>query len=414
MKVLHITSSSRGGAGIAALRLHEALCQEGVASGYLSANLTINFSNETVTDDFFRYKKPSILKKIRAKFQKYFPFTQGQKAVHQFNGIKEKLQYEMATLPFSTYQLHEHSLVREADIVNLHWIGGIVDYPSFFKKCQKPIVWTLHDMNPFQGLFHYKNDELINSRIVGSFDVKMKQIKRKAIQSIKNGTIVSPSKWLLEEAEKSKVFVGFNEAYIPNSIDLNLFELQDKEILRRGRGVESDEFVILFVSDSLKNHRKGFDLLTEALQYLKNIKITVLAIGKGEILNDSELKIIAAGEIKSPLEMAECYSMADVFILPSREDNLPNVILESFASGIPIIGFPIGGIAEHTVDCITGVLAEDVTAKSLAEAISKFYKTKNNYKDLVVRKYAEENFSFKRQADSYISLYQKVLIKNHL
>ncbi|WP_316632867.1 glycosyltransferase [uncultured Flavobacterium sp.] len=412
MKVLHITTSCKGGAGIAALRLHEALCTQGVFSGYLSANLAINFNNVIIVDDFFKYKKPAFLKKMRIKFQKHFPFTRFQKSVQRFNSLKENMEFEMATLPFSIYKLHKHPLVQEADIINLHWTGGILDYSSFFAKCQKPIVWTLHDMNPFQGLFHYKNDELRNSKIGADFDFEMKKIKRKAIRSIKNGAIVSPSKWLLKEAKKSNVFIGFNEEYIPNAIDLELFKIQDKEKLRKRRGIESYEFVVLFVSDSLKNYRKGFDLLTEALLHLKNLKVTVLAIGKGEILHDGDLKIIALGEINSPLEMAECYGMADVFILPSREDNLPNVMLESFACGTPIVGFAIGGIAEHTVDSITGVLAEDMTAQSLAKAIDKFYQTKNNYKDLIVRKYAEENFSLKRQADSYISLYEKVLNKN--
>lgn len=414
MKVLHITSSSKGGAGIAALRLHEALCTEGVSSGYLSMNLTLNFNNEIAADDFFKYKKPSVFKKIRAKFQKYFPFTRGQKAVRQFNGIKEKLECEMATLPLSNYQLDKHPLVQEADIINLHWIGGILDYLLFFKKCQKPIVWTLHDMNPFQGLFHYKNDELRNSRIVGSFDSEMKELKRKAIQSIKNGTIVSPSKWLLEEAKKSKVFGGFYEVCITNSIDLNRFKLQDKEMLRKERGIKSDEFVILFVSDSLKNYRKGFDLLTEALLNLNDIKVTVLAIGKGEIPDIGDFKIISLGEIKSPLEMARCYSTADVFILPSREDNLPNVMLESFACGTPVIGFPIGGIAEHVKENLTGILTNERSGLSLAEAIGKFHQTRKNYTNLVIRKYTEENFGFKRQADSYISLYEKVLIKKQV
>lgn len=409
MKVLHITSSSRGGAGIAALRLHKALCQEGVVSGYLSANLTINFSNETVIDDFFRYKNPSILKKIQAKFQKYFSITKRQKAVRQFNEIEEKLEYEMATLPFSIFQLHKHPLVEAADIINLHWIGGILDYPRFFKECQKPIVWTLHDMNPFQGLFHYKNDELRNGKIVADFDLEMKLIKTKAIQSIKNGTIVSPSRWLLEEAKKSKVFIGFNEEHIPNAIDLKLFKIQDKEKLRKEKGIESDEFVILFVSDSLINYRKGFDLLTEALLLLNNIDITVLAIGKGAVPYIGDLKIISLGEIKSSSEMAECYGMADVFILPSREDNLPNVMLESFACGTPIIGFSVGGIAEHIVANRTGILAKEISGLSLAETIDKFCQTRNNYTESVIRKYADENFGFKKQADSYISLYKKVV-----
>lgn len=267
-------------------------------------------------------------------------------------------------------------------------------------------------MNPFQGLFHYKNDELRNSKIITDFDLEMKQIKRKAIQSIKNGTMVSPSKWLLEEAKKSNVFVGFNEEYIPNAIDLKLFKIQDQEKLRKEKNIESDEFVILFVSDSLKNYRKGFDLLTEALLNLVDIKVTVLAIGKGKVPDVGDFKILYLGEIKLPLEMAECYGTADVFILPSREDNLPNVMLESFACGTPLVGFSIGGIAEHTIENVTGILADEMTSVSLANTIEKFYQTKNNYKNLVVRKYAEENFNLKRQADSYIAVYEKVLIKN--
>lgn len=414
MKILHITSSSQGGAGIAALRLHEALCQNGVSSGFLSSNLTIDFNNEAIADSFFQYKKPTFLKKLPLKFQKHFPFTRFQKTVQRFNSINEKMEFEMATLPFSTYQLHKHPLVEEADIINLHWIGGMVDYSSFFAQCQKPIVWTLHDMNPFQGLFHYKNDELQNSKIVANFDLEMKQVKRRAIQSIKNGTIVSPSKWLLNVAIKSDVFTGFNQEYIPNAIDLKLFKKYDKKVLRKGSGIESDAFVVLFVSDLLKNYRKGFDLLREALLYLNNINITILTIGKGEVPRVGDLRIIPMGEIFSPIEMAECYSMADVFVLPSREDNLPNVILESFGCGTPIVGFAIGGITEHIIENVTGVLAEDMTAQSLGNAIEKFYQTKNNYKDLAIIKYAEENFSLKRQADSYISMYDKVLIKNKL
>jgi glycosyltransferase involved in cell wall biosynthesis len=216
------------------------------------------------------------------------------------------------------------------------------------------------------------------------------------------------------EVKKSDVFVDFKEEYIPNAINLELFKLQDKEALKKAKSIGSDEFVILFVSDSLKNYRKGFNLLTEALMNLKNINVTVLAIGKGTIPTIGNLKIISLGEINSPSEMAACYAIADVFVLPSREDNLPNVMLESFACGTPVLGFNIGGIAEHTIDNITGILADEMTSQSLTTAIRKFYQTRNNYNNSVIRKYAEENFSFKKQADSYIALYEKVVIKKNL
>lgn len=412
MKVLHITTSSRGGAGIAAKRLHDALRENGVQSGFLSANQTIDFDNQIVNDSFFAYQKPSFFKKIYLKFEALFFPDRHQKAAAQFRKIKDKLHYEIATLPFSHYALHEHPLVNEADIINLHWVGEFIDYPVFFEHCRKPIVWTFHDMNPFQGIFHYKNDENDNFAIASSFDAAMKRIKAEALKKIRIGAIVTPSRWLLSEAEKAMVFDGFEKTCIPNSIALDVFNIQDKEKLRNEYRLEKQEFVLLFVADSVKNKRKGFDLLLEALSLIKDKPITVMAIGKGEMPKADNLKIISLGEINTAEKMAACYALADLFVLPSREDNLPNVMLESFASGTPIVGFPIGGVAEHVKANLTGVLADGISSAALAKAIAHFYATKENYNPLKIREYAEANFSFKKQADAYMKLYTDILRRN--
>lgn len=411
MKVLNITTSSKGGAGIAALRLHQALRKNGVASGFLCTNMTLDFDNKILEDVFFKYKKPSVLKKIRIKLENYFFSSEQQKTIAYFENIKGEMCFEMATLPFSSFRLQDHPLVQEADIINLHWMGSILDYPSFFEQCQKPIVWTLHDMNPFQGLFHYKNEELLNADISADFDCKMKQIKATAIQYIRKGAIITPSEWLLGEAKNSDFFPYFIKECIPYSIDLDVFKLQDKMALRKEYSIFSDDFTVLFVADNIKNYRKGFDLLIEALSQLETIQITVVTIGKGEMPTGSSLKIIPLGEINSADEMAKCYALADVFVLPSREDNLPNVMLEAFACGTPIIGFPVGGIAEHVKLNFTGVLAEEMSGLSLAKAIQLFYETKDNYKSEVIRKYALENFSSRKQADTYQKVYDKILNK---
>lgn len=408
MKVLHITTSAKGGAGIAAMRLHQALCKNGVASGFLSTNMTLDFDNKIVDDVFFKYKKPSVLKKIRIKLENYFFSSELQKTIEYFENIKGKMCFEMATLPFSSFRLQDHPLVQEADIINLHWMGGILDYPSFFEQCQKPIVWTLHDRNPFQGFFHYQNDERFNAKISTDFDDIMKQIKAVALRQIKKGAVVSPSKWLLGEAINSDFFPSFINECIPNSIDLDVFKLQDKMGLRQEYSLGSDDFIILFVADSVKNHRKGFDLLIEALSLLENIQVTVVAIGNGEIPIVANIKIIPLGAISTADEMAKCYALADVFVLPSREDNLPNVMLEAFACGTPVIGFPVGGIAEHTKLNLTGILADEISSLSLAKAIQLFYETKTNYKREVIRKYAVDNFSLKKQADAYQKVYDEI------
>jgi glycosyltransferase involved in cell wall biosynthesis len=408
MKVLHITTSSKGGAGIAAFRLHQALCKNGVVSAFISTNVSIDYNNKVVIDDFFDYKKPSFLKKIINKFNYIFSISNKHKLIREFHNLKPKMHCEIATLPFSNYKLHEHPLVKEADVINLHWIDGIIDYQSFFLSCKKPIVWTFHDMNPFQGIFHYHEDEIRNLEIAETFDAKIKKIKKSTFNYIEKGTFITPSKWLFQEANQSQVFTDFDKFHIPYSIDFDVFKLQDKISLRKEYAIKENEFVILFVSDNIENPRKGFDLLIESLAFLKDIVCTILIVGKGNIPLIDNLKIISFGEISSLSQMAVCYALADVFVLPSREDNLPNVMLESFACGTPMIGFNVGGIAEHTIESLTGILANELTGFSLAEAIVKFSETRQEYKRHKIRKYAQEHFNNKQQSELYTALYNIV------
>lgn len=409
MKILHIMTSSRGGAAIAAMRLHKSLHHREMQSAFLSTNLTINYEDTVIKDNFFNYHRPSIFKKISTKIFKFILPTKRQAIENEFEQLIPKMNFEIATLPFSNFKVEDHPLYKEADIINLHWIDGIINYESFFLQCKKPIVWTFHDMNSFLGIFHYKNDEITNQSICKSFDTKIKQIKKNSYANIKKCTWITPSKWLYDETLKSGVFSHFNSAHIPYAIDLEVFKLQDKNQLRAKYDIDVSEFVVLFVADSLKNPRKGFDLLLEALSFLKDKNISVVTVGKGAVPVIDGLKIISLGEIKESVIMAECYSLADVFVLPSREDNLPNVMLESFACGTPMIGFKVGGIAEHVQNNFTGLLVDDLNGNSLANSILTMKQTHKKYDSKRIREYAEDNFNFEKQADSYKAIYTSIL-----
>ncbi|MBZ0328345.1 MAG: glycosyltransferase [Altibacter sp.] len=411
MKVVQITTSSKGGAGIAALRLHHALREQGITSAFLSKDLTINFKGETVEDSFLDYQRPSTIQRIIRKLQRIFVPTPFQKATSRLSAINNKLRYENLSLPYSSVQLQQHPLVQNADLLNLHWISGIVDYNRFFSSIQKPVVWTLHDMNPFSGLFHYRSDEIHNNAVASDINEQMAEYKRNALQKIKNGAIISPSQWLLEEAKGSGFFKHFSvKRCITNAIDLETFSIQDNHKLRKQHEIEATDFVLLFISHSLEIKRKGFDLLLEALPHLSHLPLTILTVGKGALKSPvSDIKIISLGKINTQAEMAACYTMADAFVMPSREDNLPNVMLESFASGTPVISFGVGGMKEHIREASTGILAEEVSGVALAKAIQQFYDTRNNYQAETVRAYAEKHFSFKNQATAYHKVYQELL-----
>ncbi|WP_341220840.1 glycosyltransferase [Polaribacter atrinae] len=411
MKVLHITYSEKGGAGIAAKRLHSALHQNGVSSAYLSTNLTINFKDEVIIDDFFKYTKPSLVKKIGLKILNLFPLSQRGRLSKKIKNYKKEKDFEIISSPFSHFKLQNHPLYKEADIINLHWVSGILDYPSFFKKCKKPIVWTFHDMNSFLGMFHYKNDYNKASLELHNFNVKIEKIQKKCIENIKKGVIITPSKWLLQEVNKSGFFENYITETIFNSVDLDLFSIKKRVVLRTKYGLSNYEFVILFVAEDVGNYRKGFDLLLESLRYIKSIKPTILTIGIDNPDSYKDVKVISLGKISDEKKMAEIYNVADVFILPSREDNLPNVILESFASGVPIISFNVGGIKEHVLNNKTGFISEELNGISLSEKIVEFYNSKDNFNSLSIREYAKDNFSYHKQYKDYLKIY-KELLKN--
>lgn len=411
MKVLQITTSSKGGAGIAALRLHHALRENGVSSGFLSQDLSIDFEGTKVEDSFFEYKKLSVFQRIIRKVQIVFSPTKAQRVQKEIKAKKAVLEYEMLSVPFSSYQLEKHPLVQEATLLNLHWVGIILDYERFFLALKKPIVWTLHDMNPFLGLFHYRADDLKNSMLLPQLDAECRKIKRAAIQNISMGAVITPSNWLLNEALESEVFNHFSvKRRISNAIDLETFKLQDSTALRKEYGIDPNEFVLLFISDRLANKRKGFDLLLEALTHLDETPITVVTIGKGETKSVCKnLKIVPLGRIASPAKMAACYALADLFVLPSREDNLPNVLLESFACGTPAVGFSIGGMKEHIRDDFNGYLAKEISGASLAKAIECVCKNRNSYDRSKIRAFAEDHFNFKKQAKAYTSTYRELI-----
>jgi len=408
MKILHITTSSRGGAGIAALRLHEGLSKIGVTSAYLSINKTITFQNIEVEDPFFMYKRPSMFKKIFRKIKSIIAPSQFQKLTSQLYKIDSQLSYEILSLPFSSYSIENHPLVKEADIINLHWVGKIINYPTFFKCLNKPIVWTIHDMNPFQGIFHYQIDKQENP-IASEFDKQIYTIKKEAVSNIKKGIIISPSQWMLEYELKSNMFQNFiKHVCIPNSI--GIYDLKyDHIVARNSLGIEPNDKVVLFSAASFSNPRKGMDVLLEALNSL-TITITLLTLGKGTVITSNKnVKVIPLGFRTSYQEIAQCYAAADVFVLPSREDNLPNTMLEALVQGTPVICFNNGGMKEVILDGHYGKIVPQETSIALKDAIESFFIDINNYKRDSIRKFALEQFNYKKQAENYKKVYEQLI-----
>ena len=422
IKVVHINSHLNGGAGRAVCRIHESLIKNGVDSYILHLDNDNDKLNHRVLSEYDRsfkkpLPKPGFFQKqknsIKYRFKKYFGIEfkeKREKIEDSFNLMYDSLQCEIATLPFSDCNILDNPMVKDADIIHFHWIARMIDYPTFFRYNDKPVVWTFHDMNPFQGLFHYRGDEYINSPIAAKLNKKTLAIKQKSIRKRRSELIIStPSIWLLKQAKNSKVFKNIQGYSIANPIDDEFFHFVAKPDLKNILGIPEINRVFLFVANAINEPRKGFDLLLAALNKISFTDVTLLVLGKAENIQTENLDIRLLGNISDDNKLMEYYSLADAFIIPSREDNLPNVMLESFACGTPVIGFPIGGIKEHVIDYQTGLLAKDISSDALAECIKQFSLNHHRFNRDWIKNYAKENFGEDVVAHKYIDVYNQIL-----
>jgi glycosyltransferase involved in cell wall biosynthesis len=356
MRVLFVnTYDMAGGAAIAAMRLHEGLQ---------------NYCN---TENYF------IVGDKKSELSNVFPSRNYlQKKMERIVDIissKIGLQYQYSV--FSGANIIKIAKALKPDIINLHNTHGgyfaTKDLASL--SAIAPIVWTLHDMWSFTGnAAHTFGDDswkfLKNSSHLkyiypaigintGGFLLKQK----KKIYQNSRITVVTPSKWLQNLASQSPVFDKIEVKHINNGIDLQLFKRQDKLQIRKDLGIHPNAKVLMFVAESIskKNPWKGGSQLINIIAGINDTvgeKIELLIIGKGGLPSDKyqNFNIHNMGYVADAKKMAAYLNAADVFIYPTKADNLPNVLLEAIACGTPCICNDVGGCNEIVIDNLNGYI----------------------------------------------------------
>ena len=311
------------------------------------------------------------------------------------------------------------------DILNLHWVAGMFDYGDLF-SCQMPIVWTLHDMHPFTGGCHYNGTCTRFSETCGccpqlqssdpeDISHQLWRQRAKALSRVDPNqlTIVAPSNWLAEECQKSSVLGRFPTVVIPYGIDLQRFQPIDRRVARSRLGIAADASLVLFVADSVGNPRKGLDLLVRALGRLTTLdKMHLLSIGnQPQSSFQLPFPYTPVSHVNDDRVLAEIYSAADVFVIPSRQDNLPNTVLEAMACGVPTVGFDVGGISEMIVDDKTGFLAAAETPEALGHRVESILRNHDLRKRMAInaRQRAIECYSLEEQGRRYQAIYDSLI-----
>jgi glycosyltransferase involved in cell wall biosynthesis len=415
MKVIILnTEDTNGGAARAAYRLHRGLQKLDTKSQMM---VQIKTSND---DTVARVERPLERSLARAR-------SAIDRLPLRLAGQECKSMFSTQWLPNSSVNYINRL---NPDIINFHWInGGYIPIESL-SKFLAPLVWTLHDMWAFTGGCHYSGDcdrftqscgmcPALNSSNESDVSRWVWQRKRKNWQNI-NLTIVTPSHWLAKQAKSSSLFQNLRIEVIPNGIDTEVYQPIDRSVARKILGLPPDKYLILFGAlNALSDPIKGFDLLLSALKSLKEsqiaseIEVAIVGSSKPDCDNIDTFKTHYLNKLHDDISLSLVYSAADVFICPSRNENLPNVILESLSCGTPCVAFNIGGIPDLIDDRVNGYLAMPFDTADMARGIEWILTDPARYSVMrnQARQKAIDGFNERKQATSYRSLFDELLLK---
>ena len=412
MKILHIsTSDISGGAARAAYRIHKGLQGIGIDSKMLVQ--TKWGDDKTVIDPGTKVKKGlALLRPTLDSAGNHF--ASGSKTI-----------FSPAWLPFSNIPTQINSI--SPDIVHFHWICDGMLRIEDLKRFNKPIIWTLHDMWAFTGGCHYNegceryveacsNCPQLNRSGKNDLSRSVLRRKKKAWGKL-DITIVTPSNWLAECAKKSSLFKGWRIEVIHNGLNLNLFKPINKSTAREIWDLPPNKKLILFgAMSATSDHKKGFDLLYEglkqlAVKYSDKAELIVFGSSKPENPPDFGLPVHYLGRLHDDVSLSLLYAAADVMVTPSRQDNLPNTVVESLACGTPVVAFDIGGMPDMIEHQINGYLSKLFDVSDLTVGINWVLSDENRHKELCLkaRGKAVACFDIKKIAKQYAELYEDVI-----
>jgi glycosyltransferase involved in cell wall biosynthesis len=413
LKVLHLSWSERhGGAARAAFRLNAALNQAGIRSGISSAAGYFDPSGQW----FPRREIDRILTRGSARIDQ-LPL-----AIYR---DRENVLFSPACAPD---RLAKRLQTHDADLFHLHWVNNGFMRIETLPRLSKPVVWTFHDMWPFTGGCHYSNGCSNFTKSCGACpqlrsdrknDLSRRVFQRKKVAWSKTRfDIVTPSRWLADVASSSELLRQCVVHTIPNAIDTAAFAPMDKTSARTEFGLPENKIMLLFgalTADGDK--RKGFHLMAPLLTKLAErhgrgaIHLAVMGM---KAPNDGQIypfPVTYLGVLEDDKAIARAYSAADVLVVPSIEDNLPNSVLEAGSCGVPTVAFRIGGLPDLIEHAHSGYLAEPFNIEDLAAGVSWLIADPHVAEQAgkFARRHVIANYSYRVVAQQHAELYSKLI-----
>ncbi|MDR2691319.1 MAG: glycosyltransferase family 4 protein [Dysgonamonadaceae bacterium] len=419
MKILLLSTSERtGGAAIATNRLMHALNKSGQEAKMLVRDKQTDDPQVAPINTDRRKKKINF---IRFAYERWVIFLNSR------FGRKNLFAVSIAN---TGTDISKHPLVKEADIIHLHWINqGFLSLTDIRKLIEsgKPVVWTMHDMWVFTGICHHAwgceaftkacgNCSFLASKKKNDLSARVLKGKRFLAQS--NIRLVAVSSWLKNLAEKSVTTGKLNISVIPNVIDTSVFSPSDKQAMRNKYSFPPEKKIIIMGAAKINDTIKGFDILRQALPLIEDKEnLLLLLFGEikknGSFLSDMPVEYVYMGLLSDTSVIAELYAAADVTVVPSHYETFGQTLIESMACGCPVVSFNNSGQADIVNHQTNGYLAEYKNVEDLAAGITWVLENteKLRLSDACVKK-AKENYSETVVAGKYIALYTDLLTGN--
>jgi len=417
MRVLHLSAWERfGGAATCMQRLHRGLLALGVESKI------VVLSRET--DD------PRV-----AELRPHPLLERGWERIERtsIGAVRSDLSDTWFSTARPGTAVAAHPWVAESDIINVHLADGLVASAQLRELAAsgRPLVWTLHDESAYTGGCHFtagcerwrtrchECPQLMRDphRLVEAvFDDKRDDVAASSL------TIVAPSAWIATRAAESAILRGRARRTIAYGVDVEAYTPDRRESARAALGIRDDCFVLCCAAINLGERRKGFNELVAALERCaanaefaaaaRDEKVHVLLIG-AHVERVLPLPHTNLGLLRDERLVADALAASDLSIVPSLEDNLPNVVLESLACGTPVLAFDTGGIREALEEqaCELVVPRGDVVALASRIAWARANLTQIRAIRSGVRGIAERRYDLGRQASEYLTLYESLILQ---
>ncbi|ASG29170.1 glycosyltransferase [Fusobacterium polymorphum] len=316
---------------------------------------------------------------------------------------------------FSTKRLIKEIERFKPDVVHIHETHSyFINYLSlinYLKKKNIKTVWTFHceymytgncghayDCNKWKNICSNCPDiKRYPKSLFFDFTQKMFLDKKRAFERFNNLVIVTPSKWLKDRVKES-FLKNKRIEIIHNGVNTDIFKPRECNHLKIKHNIRNKR-VILGVAPDIMSSEKGGKWIVKLAEECLDLDYIFILIGVKDLNEKFPNNVIALGRTENQIELAEYYSLADIFLICSKKETFSMTCAEAISCGTPVLGFKSGAPETIFLDSIfvdygdikslkekiiNSKLDKDITRNSLYSTKKMYYEYYNLYSESYV------------------------------